>query len=87
MVGSSRRALFLVVFILVTCGFLGIVFGQKINPSAAPGGDSDVLMSTVRSIIERGQTRGEIRRDIDPETALELMASPSPTTIADCQLM
>src|SRR5467141_2742070 len=42
MVGSSRRALFLVVFILVTCGFLGIVFGQKINPSAAPGGDSDV---------------------------------------------
>ena len=30
----------------------------------------------MRSIIERGQTRGEIRRDLDPEAALELMAGP-----------
>jgi len=42
MARSSRRALFLVVCVLVTCGFLGMVFGQKINPAAAPGGDSDV---------------------------------------------
>jgi carboxyl-terminal processing protease len=39
---SSSRSLFLVVFILVLCGFLGMVFGQKINPAAASGGDSDV---------------------------------------------
>jgi carboxyl-terminal processing protease len=39
---SSRRSLFLVVFILVLCGCLGVVFGQKINPAAAPNGDSDV---------------------------------------------
>jgi len=39
---SSRRSLFLVVFILVLCGFLGMLFGQKINPAAASGGDSDV---------------------------------------------
>ena len=30
----------------------------------------------VRSVIERGQTRGQIRRDIDPESALDLMAGP-----------
>lgn len=42
MVGSSRRALFLVVFVLITCGFFGMVFGQKITPAAAAGGDSDV---------------------------------------------
>jgi carboxyl-terminal processing protease len=42
MAGSSRRSLFLVTFLLVTCGFLGMLFGQKINPSAAPGGDADV---------------------------------------------
>src|SRR5712691_11803171 len=58
MVGSSRRAVFLVVFILVTCGFLGIVFGQKINPAAAPGGDSDVRDSlrqftTVYDVVEQ----------------------------------
>src|SRR3954453_6175997 len=39
---SSRRSLFMVVFILVLCGFLGMLFGQKINPAAASGGDSDV---------------------------------------------
>jgi hypothetical protein len=30
----------------------------------------------VRAIIERGQTRGDIRVDVDPEMALELMAGP-----------
>jgi carboxyl-terminal processing protease len=58
MVGSSRRTLFLVVFILVTCGFLGMVFGQKINPAAAPGGDTDVRDSlrqfaTVYDVVEQ----------------------------------
>jgi len=58
MVRSSRRTLFLVVFVLVTCGFFGMVFGQKINPAAAPGGDSDVRDSLhqftqVYSIIEQ----------------------------------
>jgi len=42
MVGSSRRALFLVVFVLITCGFFGMVFGQKISPAASASGDSDV---------------------------------------------
>src|ERR1700678_1874128 len=42
MARSSRRTLYLAAFVLITCGFLGIVFGQKINPAAAPGGDSDV---------------------------------------------
>ena len=39
---SSSRSLFLVVFILVLCGFLGMLFGQKLNPAAASGGDADV---------------------------------------------
>jgi len=42
MVGSSRRALFLTVFVLITCGFFGMVFGQKISPAANTGGDADV---------------------------------------------
>jgi Tetracyclin repressor-like, C-terminal domain len=29
-----------------------------------------------RAIIERGQARGDIRGDLDPEAALELMAGP-----------
>lgn len=39
---SSRRSLFLIVFILVACGFLGMLFGQKITPAAAPTGDADI---------------------------------------------
>ncbi len=58
MAGSSCRSLFLVVFLLVTCGFLGMLFGQKINPAAAPGGDSDVRDSlrqfaTVYDMVEQ----------------------------------
>src|SRR4051812_5871318 len=54
---SSRRTLFLVVLILLSCGFLGMVFAQK-NPAAAPGGDSDVRDSlrqfaTVYDVVEQ----------------------------------
>src|SRR5215468_2545143 len=41
MVRSSRRSLFLVILVLLTCGFLGMLYGQKLNP-AASSGDSDV---------------------------------------------
>jgi carboxyl-terminal processing protease len=58
MAGSSRRTLFLVVLILVTCGFLGMLFGQKINPAAAPSADSDIRDSvrqftTVYDVVEQ----------------------------------
>jgi carboxyl-terminal processing protease len=58
MVRSSRRTLFLLVAILVGCGFFGLVFGQKINPSAAPGGDADVrdslhTFTDVYSLVEQ----------------------------------
>jgi len=58
MVSSSRRTLLLVVFILVICGFLGMLFGQKITPAAATNGDSDVRDSlrqftTVYDVVEQ----------------------------------
>jgi len=58
MARSSRRTLYLVAFVLVTCGLLGMVFGQKINPAAAPGGDADVRDSLrqftdVYSVVEQ----------------------------------
>src|SRR2546426_6071774 len=42
MVRSSHRSLSLVVFILVSCGFLGMLFAQKANTAATPSSDSDV---------------------------------------------
>jgi carboxyl-terminal processing protease len=41
MAGSSRRSLFLVVLILVTCGFLGLLFAQK-SPAIASSSDGDI---------------------------------------------
>ncbi len=42
MAGSSRRSLFLVVFVLAVFGLLGMVFAQRISPAATPSSDSDV---------------------------------------------
>jgi carboxyl-terminal processing protease len=42
MASSSRRSLFLVVFVLAVFGLLGIVFAQRVNPSAPPSSDSEV---------------------------------------------
>src|SRR5262252_3755537 len=42
MARSSRRSLFLVVFFLLACGFLGILFAQRSGQQSAPSTDSDV---------------------------------------------
>jgi AcrR family transcriptional regulator len=57
----------------------GLIAEQDRHPELIEAFRKYVLLSRraiVRSIIERGQTRGEIRGDIDPEAGLELMAGP-----------
>ena len=57
----------------------GLIAEQDRHPELIETFRQTILLprrATVRSIIERGQTRGEIRRGIDPEAALELMAGP-----------
>jgi carboxyl-terminal processing protease len=83
MVGSSRRALFLVVLILVTCGFLGMLYGQKLNPSAAPGGDSDVRDSlrqftTVYDVVEQNYAE-----PVNPDKAIYNGAIPGMLHVLD----
>jgi len=83
MVRSSRRALFLVGFILLTCGFLGMVFGQKINPAAAPGGDADVRDSLhqfteVYSIVEQNYAE-----PVSPDKAIYNGAIPGMLHVLD----
>jgi carboxyl-terminal processing protease len=58
MARSSRRSLFLVLFFLLACGFLGILFAQRTGQqSSSPSSDSDVKDSLkqftdVYSVIE-----------------------------------
>src|SRR6202521_4240561 len=83
MARSSRRTLFSVVFVLVTCGFLGMVFGQKINPAAAPGGDSDVRDSLrqftdVYSVVEQNYAE-----PVNPDKAIYNGAIPGMLHVLD----
>src|ERR1700689_4460639 len=83
MVRSSRRTLFLVVIILVSCGFFGLVFGQKINPSAAPGGDSDVrdslhTFTDVYSVVEQNYAE-----PVNPDKAIYNGAIPGMLHVLD----
>ena len=57
----------------------GLIAEQDRHPELIDAFRQSILLprrAIVRVIIERGQARGDIRRDIDPETALELMAGP-----------
>jgi AcrR family transcriptional regulator len=57
----------------------GLIAEQDRHPELIEAFRQSVLLprrAIVRSIIERGQARGDVRGDIDPETALELMAGP-----------
>ncbi len=83
MVGSSRRSLFLVVLILVTCGFLGMLFGQKINPAAASNNDSDVRDSLrqftqVYDIVEQNYAE-----PVNPDKAIYNGAIPGMLHVLD----
>jgi hypothetical protein len=57
----------------------GLMAEQDRHPQLIEAFRQSVLLARraiVRSIIERGQARGDIRGEIDPEAALELMAGP-----------
>ena len=57
MVRSTRRALFLVVFVILACGFLGALFGQRVSGST-PSGDGEIrdslrTFSQVYDLVEQ----------------------------------
>ncbi len=57
----------------------GLIAEQDRHPELIDAFRQYVLLprrAIVRSIIERGQARGDVRDDIDPDSALELMAGP-----------
>jgi AcrR family transcriptional regulator len=57
----------------------GLIAEQDRHPELIAAFRQRVLLprrAIVRSVIERGQTRGEIRQNIAPDAALELMAGP-----------
>ena len=57
----------------------GLIAEQDRHPELITAFRQSILLprrAIVGTIIERGQTRGDIRADIDPDAALDLMAGP-----------
>jgi AcrR family transcriptional regulator len=57
----------------------GLIAEQERHPELIEAFRRNVLLprrATGRALIERGQERGDLRRDIDPEAALDLFAGP-----------
>lgn len=70
MARSSRRSLFLVVFFLLACGFLGILFAQRTGDQSSLSSDGDVKDSLkqfadVYSIVEQNYAE-----PVDPDKAI-----------------
>jgi carboxyl-terminal processing protease len=82
MVRSSRRSLFLITFILILCGFLGLLFAQK-NPVAASSSDSDVRDSLrqftdVYAVVEQNYAE-----PVNPDKAIYNGAIPGMLHVLD----
>jgi carboxyl-terminal processing protease len=83
MVRSTSRTLFLVLLVLLTCGFLGLVFGQRINPASASSSDADIRDSLkqftdVYSIVEQNYAE-----PVNPDKAIYDGAIPGMLHVLD----
>lgn len=75
MVGSSRRSLFLIVFFLVLCGFVGMLLAQK-NTQPATAGDSDIKDSLKQFTQVYEVVESNYAEPVNPEKAIYNGAIP-----------
>jgi len=77
MARSSRRSLFLIVFILGLFGLLGMLFAQRVSPAAEPSSDSDVRDS-LKQFTQVYETIEQNYADpVNPDKAIYNGAIPS----------
>ncbi len=82
MAGSVRRSLVPVLFVILFCGLLGVVFGQRLSPTANSG-DSDVrdslrTFSTVYDVVEENYAE-----PVNPDKAIYNGAIPGMLRVLD----
>src|SRR5690242_5941720 len=58
MVRRVRRSFFLIAFVILSCGFLGLLFGEKVGAASSSGGDGDIrdslrTFTEVYNIVEQ----------------------------------
>ncbi|HSE48371.1 MAG TPA: S41 family peptidase [Terriglobales bacterium] len=82
MAGSARRSLLPVLVVILLCGMLGVVFGQRVTPSAGTS-DSDVrdslrTFSTVYDLVEQNYAE-----PVNPDKAIYNGAIPGMLRVLD----
>ena len=77
MAGSSRRSLFLIVFVLAAFGLLGMLFAQRISPATTPSTDSDVLDSVKQFTYVYDTIEQNYADPVNPDKAIYNGAIPS----------
>src|SRR5579864_5394848 len=58
MVRRARRSLFVIAFVILSCGFLGLLFGEKVGAASSSGGEGDIrdslrTFTEVYNIVEQ----------------------------------
>jgi carboxyl-terminal processing protease len=82
MVRRARRSVFLIAFVILSCGFLGLLFGEKVG-AASSGGDGDIkdslrTFAEVYNIVEQNYAE-----PVNPDKAIYNGAIPGMLHVLD----
>src|SRR6266478_1784881 len=83
MASSSRRSLFLIVFVLATFGLLGMLFAQRISPYTPPSSDSDVKDSLKQFTKVYQVVEDNYAEPVNPDKAIYNGAIPGMLHVLD----
>ena len=83
MARSSRRSLFLVVFFLLACGFLGILFAQRSGQQSSMTGDSEVKDSLKQFTDVYALVEDNYAEPVNPDKAIYNGAIPGMLHVLD----
>jgi carboxyl-terminal processing protease len=83
MVRRARRSLFLIAFVILSCGFLGLLFGEKVGAASSGGGDGDIkdslrTFTEVYNIVEQNYAE-----PVNPDKAIYNGAIPGMLHVLD----
>src|SRR5579864_4014889 len=83
MVRRVRRSFFLIAFVILSCGFLGLLFGEKVGAASSSGGEGDIrdslrTFTEVYNIVEQNYAE-----PVNPDKAIYNGAIPGMLHVLD----
>src|SRR5579862_4345655 len=83
MVRRARRSLFVIAFVILSCGFLGLLFGEKVGAASSSRGEGDIrdslrTFTEVYNIVEQNYAE-----PVNPDKAIYNGAIPGMLHVLD----